>query len=68
MIVVEYFDVGNGVLGLDRNIYLSLVKLLESSTVRKVWLSVFILFNFLFFCDSTWESFERMKCYLQIKK
>jgi hypothetical protein len=33
---VEDFEVENGVLGLDRDIYLSLVKFLDSSMVRKV--------------------------------
>jgi hypothetical protein len=36
IIVVESFEVENGVLGLDRDIYLSIVKLLDSSIVRKV--------------------------------
>jgi hypothetical protein len=36
MIVVKDFEVKNGVLGLDRDIYLSLVKYLYSSIVRKV--------------------------------
>jgi hypothetical protein len=35
-IVVEDFEVKNGILGLDRDIYLSVVKFLNSSTVRKV--------------------------------
>jgi hypothetical protein len=49
-LLLNIFDVGNGMLGLDGDVYLSLVKLLDSSTVRKVWLSVFnfYLFNFLF--------------------
>jgi hypothetical protein len=32
----ENFDVTNGVMGLDRDVYLSIVKFLDSSTVRKV--------------------------------
>jgi hypothetical protein len=35
-IIVEDFEIKNGVLGLDRNLYLSIVKFLDSSTVRKV--------------------------------
>jgi hypothetical protein len=34
--VVEDFEVKNGVLGLDRDVYLSIVKFLNSSTLRKV--------------------------------
>jgi hypothetical protein len=40
------------VLRLDRDAYLSIVKFLDSSTVRKVWLDIFVLFNF-YFSDST---------------
>jgi hypothetical protein len=36
MIVVEDFEVEDGLLGLDRDCYLSIVKFLNSSTVRKV--------------------------------
>jgi hypothetical protein len=36
IIVSEYFEVENGVLGLERDIYLSIVKFLGSSTLRKV--------------------------------
>jgi hypothetical protein len=36
IIVVEDFEAKNGVLGLERDIYLSIVKFLDSSTVRKV--------------------------------
>jgi hypothetical protein len=34
--VVDGFEVENGVLGLNRDVYLSIVKFLNSSTVRKV--------------------------------
>jgi hypothetical protein len=34
--VVEDFEVENGALGLDRDVYLSIVKFLDSSTLRKV--------------------------------
>jgi hypothetical protein len=36
IIVFETFEVENGVLGLERDAYLSVVKFLDSSTVRKV--------------------------------
>jgi hypothetical protein len=36
IIVVEDFNIGNGVLGLNRDIYLNIVKFLSSSMVRKV--------------------------------
>jgi hypothetical protein len=36
IIVFEDFEVENGVLGLDQDIYLSIVKFLDSLTVRKV--------------------------------
>jgi hypothetical protein len=42
-------------LGLERDVYLSIVKFLDSSLVRKVWINTFILFNFSFLCDSTLE-------------
>jgi hypothetical protein len=35
-IVVEKFEVSNGILGLERDIYLSIVKFLDSSILRKV--------------------------------
>jgi hypothetical protein len=36
IIVIEDFEVKNGVLGLDRDAQLSIVKFLNSSAVRKV--------------------------------
>jgi hypothetical protein len=36
IIVVEYFEIENGVLGLERDIYLNIVKFLDSLIVRKV--------------------------------
>jgi hypothetical protein len=36
IIVSENFEIKNGVLGLDRDVYLSIVKFLDSSIVRKV--------------------------------
>jgi hypothetical protein len=54
IIVVQDLDVENGLLGLDRDVYLSIVKFLNSSIVRRVCLNIFILFIFLYFCcDST---------------
>jgi hypothetical protein len=36
IVVFEDFEIKNGLLGLDRDIYLSIVKFLDSSKVRKV--------------------------------
>jgi hypothetical protein len=36
IIVFKDFEIDNGVLGLERDIYLSIVKFLDSSTLRKV--------------------------------
>jgi hypothetical protein len=36
------------VLGLERDINLSIVKFLDSSILRKVWVNIFCFFNFLF--------------------
>jgi hypothetical protein len=36
IIVLIDFEIGNGVLGLDRDCYLSIVKFLDSSILRKV--------------------------------
>jgi hypothetical protein len=44
IIVVEDFEVENDVFGLDQDIYLSIVKFLDSSTIRKV--SKYIIFLF----------------------
>lgn len=47
IIVVENFRVENGLLGLDRDCYLSLVKFLNSLILRKVWVNTFVCyFNF----------------------
>jgi hypothetical protein len=35
-VVVEDFQIENGVLGLDRDCYLSIVRFLDSSILRKV--------------------------------
>jgi hypothetical protein len=52
IIVFEVFEVENGVLGLDRDCYLSIVRFLDSSIVRKV---SFVLFNLYFSFDSILE-------------
>jgi hypothetical protein len=36
IVVVGDFEIENGVLGLDRDCYLSIVKYLDSSTLKKV--------------------------------
>jgi hypothetical protein len=46
IIVSDYFKIKNGVLGLERDVYLSIVKFLDSSILRKVFK---IFLNFLFF-------------------
>jgi hypothetical protein len=50
--VFKNFEIENGVLGLERDVYLSLVKFLDSSIVKKV---CFVLFNFHSLYDSTLE-------------
>jgi hypothetical protein len=41
LIVAEDFEIENGVLGLNRDVYLSIVKFLDSSILRKVCVNVF---------------------------
>jgi hypothetical protein len=36
IIVIKDFEIDNGVLGLDRDVYLSIDKFLDSTIVRKV--------------------------------
>jgi hypothetical protein len=36
IIVFKHYEVANDVLGLERDVYLSIVKILDSSIVRKV--------------------------------
>jgi hypothetical protein len=55
IIVVKDFEAKNGVLGLDRDIYLSIVKFLDSSTVRKVNKYFIFLFILLILFLSTLE-------------
>jgi hypothetical protein len=44
IIVFSDFEVENGVLGLDRDCYLSIVKFLDSSILRKVRVNIFCFF------------------------
>jgi hypothetical protein len=46
---IKDFEVSNGVLGLERDIYLSIVKFLDSSIVRKV--SKYFIY-FIYFVNS----------------
>jgi hypothetical protein len=41
VIVVNGFEIENGILGLDRDAYLSIVKFLDSSILRKVCINIF---------------------------
>jgi hypothetical protein len=36
IIILNNFEIGNGMLGLDRDCYLSIIKFLDSSILRKV--------------------------------
>jgi hypothetical protein len=36
IVVIKDFEIENGILGLDRDVYLSIVKFLDSSILRKV--------------------------------
>jgi hypothetical protein len=38
------------VLGLERDVYLSIVKFLDSSLLRKVWVNIFIFFLKFYLC------------------
>jgi hypothetical protein len=42
--VFKDFEIENGVLGLERDIYLSIVKILDSSKLRKVGVNIFYSF------------------------
>jgi hypothetical protein len=50
IIVLENFEVKNGVLGLDRDTLLSIVKFLDSSTIKKVRVNILFIF-FLVYWD-----------------
>jgi hypothetical protein len=41
IIVSKDSELESGVLGLDRDCYLSIIKFLDSSILRKVWINVF---------------------------
>jgi hypothetical protein len=41
IIVSKDYEVENGIIGLDRDIYLSIVKFLDSSILRKVRVNIF---------------------------
>jgi hypothetical protein len=41
IIVFKDFEVENGVLGLERDVYLSIVRFLDSSILRKVCVNIF---------------------------
>jgi hypothetical protein len=42
-------------LGLERDVYLSVVKFLSSSVVRRVWLNTFVLLRSFFFIVVHWN-------------
>jgi hypothetical protein len=42
IIVFKNFETENGMLGLGRDVYLSIVKFLDSTNVRKVWVNTFV--------------------------
>jgi hypothetical protein len=46
IIVCKDFEVGNGVVGLERDVYLSIVRFLDSSILRKVWVNIFCFLKF----------------------
>jgi hypothetical protein len=48
IIVFKHFEVEKGVLGLDRDCYLSIVKFLDSSILREVCVNFFCSVSFLF--------------------
>jgi hypothetical protein len=49
IIVFKDFQIKNGVLGLERDVYLSIVKFLDSSILRKVLVNIFSFFVCVFF-------------------
>jgi hypothetical protein len=53
IIVLKDFEVENGLLGLDRDVYLSLVEFLDSSIVRKVLINILLYLFIYFTCNST---------------
>jgi hypothetical protein len=49
IIVFKDFEIENGILGMERDIYLSIVKFLDSSILKKVNKYFFFDFLFVFF-------------------
>jgi hypothetical protein len=52
-VVIKDSEIENGILGLERDVYLSIVKFLNSSILRNVWVNFFCVFFFLIwiFCS-----------------
>jgi hypothetical protein len=44
IVVFKDFEIENGVLGLERDIYLSIIKFLDSSILRKVQVNIICYF------------------------
>jgi hypothetical protein len=42
VVVSKDFEIENGVLGLERDVYLSIVRFLDSSILRKVCVNIFL--------------------------
>jgi hypothetical protein len=59
--VAKDFEVEKGLLGLDRDCYLSIIKFLNSSILRKVRINIFFYLNFLKYISISEESYSRMK-------
>jgi hypothetical protein len=45
IIVFKDFKVSNGVVGLERDVYLRIIKFFNSSILRKVWMNIFCFSN-----------------------
>jgi hypothetical protein len=50
IIVLKDFEIENGMLGLERDVYLSIVKFLDLSILRKVGVNIFCFFLFFYLC------------------
>jgi hypothetical protein len=48
IIIPKDLEIENGILGLERDVYLKFVKFLDSSILRNICVNIFIYFNFLF--------------------
>jgi hypothetical protein len=46
IIISEGFEIENGMLGLHRDVFLNVIKLLDSSILRNVWVNINFFFNF----------------------